>query len=109
MPGRPGVFRCPVCQGRIALWVMRPTCFTCHHCHRVLTSNLGVARLRALLVAAVVDVLLLLGVWLWLGDLSRALSLWAAMAAAVGVGAWYLAVHKLIKMAPVRAQRQDGD
>lgn len=105
---RPGVFRCPVCQGRIALWVMRPTCFTCHHCRWVLKSNLGVARLQALLVAAVVDVLLLLGVWLWLGDISRALSLWAVMAAAVGVGAWHLAVHRFAKLVPVRAQRPDG-
>ena len=104
-----GVFRCPVCQGRVALWTLRSTGFTCHHCRWVLTSNVAAARLRALLVAACVELLLLLGVWLWLGDISPALGLWAALGSVLGVGAWYLALRWLVEIRPVRPQRQTAD
>ncbi|MCV2362697.1 hypothetical protein LNV23_04440 [Paucibacter sp. DJ1R-11] len=63
-------------------------------------------RLRALLAAAGLELLLLLlsGAWLWLGDISRALGLWAALGSVLGVGVWYLAVHELLVIAPVRPQ-----
>jgi len=105
---KPGVFRCPVCQGRIAMWALRSTVFTCHHCRWVLTSNILVVRLRALLAAAGLELLLLLGVWLWLGDISRALGLWAALGSVLGVGVWYLTVHTLLVIAPVRPQAPDA-
>jgi len=51
---------------------------------------------------------LLLGVWLWLDEVSRTPGLWAALGSVLGLGAWYLTVHWLVVIRPVRAQGQDA-
>jgi uncharacterized protein (DUF983 family) len=100
-----GVFRCPVCGGSIARWVIRAE-FTCHHCHWALASNLASIARRALLIAVIVEVLLFLAVWLTTGSLLSATAIYLYVAVFLGALAWFLVMDLGLTLKPLRPPSQ---
>lgn len=94
------VFRCPMCKGRIALWAVQ-SAFTCHHCHWALSSNVRSAISRAVMAAAVCEVLLLAGLWLYVGSLSFALGAWLVAGCLLGFGVGWLFVQRAVRLVPL--------
>jgi hypothetical protein len=98
------VFRCPMCNGRIALWVVQ-SAFTCHHCRWALSSNIRAAISQAVVVAVIVELLLFAGLWLYVGSMSFALGVWLAAGCLLGFGAGWLFVRQAVRLVPLHPPR----
>jgi hypothetical protein len=95
------VFPCPVCRGPLAFWVLQPQ-FTCHHCHWALSSNVRVARVRAVVVAVVFELLLLAAL---LAALPRGISsaaVWSAAGGVLGFCGGWVALKLSVSLLPLR-------
>jgi hypothetical protein len=93
------IFKCPVCKGKIAFWVIRPR-FTCHHCGWVLSSNVHAAISKSTIVGVGVEVVLLIGLWFWLGGFSSATLVWGAASGFLGFFAGWFALKQFLTLAP---------
>jgi hypothetical protein len=69
---------CPVCRGRIALWVVQPA-FTCHHCNWALRSNIKQARARAFAGAVLAEAALFVLLLIVLPSASQGLLAWLSV------------------------------
>jgi hypothetical protein len=95
------IFRCPACNGRIALWAVRAE-FTCHHCRMLLKSNRAEALGKALLVALSVETLLPSSLFITLGISLTTLVTWGMMGGLLGYWGGWLAVKHFMIFQPVR-------
>ena len=97
------VFSCPVCRGPIALWAVRPA-FTCHHCNWALSSNVRMARIKAIGTAVVAELLLLLALLVWLPRPSAGLVVWSFVAGYLGLAVGWIALKVFMALHPMHPQ-----
>lgn len=93
-----------MCKGRIALWAVQ-SAFTCHHCRWALSSNIRSAASQAVVVAVIAELLLLAGLWLYVGALSLAFGVWLAAGCLLGFGAGWLFVRQAVRLLPLHPPR----
>lgn len=96
------VLRCPVCQGRVALWAVQPM-FTCHHCKWALRSNVRVALRNAFVVGAVFEITFLAALSQWSASANDAVLVWLAAGGVVGFAAGWLVVRWFTVLIPAGA------
>lgn len=93
------IFKCPICKGKIAFWVIRPL-FTCHHCGWVLTSNVDIALRKAIIVGLTVEVVLWIALWGWLCSFSQATAVWGAASGVLGFFSGWLTLKRVLALTP---------
>lgn len=94
-------FKCPVCNNRIAFWVVRPE-FVCHNCNMILRSNRTEVLSQALWIALSIEVLLLLLLFSLFDFSFHTLIVWGSAGGMLGycVG-WFAAKHSMV-FQPIR-------
>lgn len=100
------IFQCPICKGRIALWVVQ-SAFRCHHCRWALSSNVHAVISKAIIVAVVAEAIFLAGLSLCFGSWSFALGVWLAAGGLLGFGAGWLFVRRRVRLVPMHPPRDD--
>lgn len=95
---------CPICKGSLASWVVRRE-FKCHHCSWAISANVGVAFRKALAVGACAELIVLLCLWLWLGNLMAVLAVWLYAGFFVGAVVGGFTYWCTLVLTPLRPQR----
>ena len=97
-------FRCPLCQGPLAAWVVREE-FTCHHCSWAIRSNCGHAFAWALVVGLLAEIALLVSLWVFLPGKLDPLVVWLSLGSMAGYLLGYFTFRAKMVLVPVRPQR----
>jgi hypothetical protein len=97
-------YRCPVCQGCLASWLVRPE-FTCHHCSWTLRSNAGRALAWAFGAAAAVELVMLASLWAVLPESVDAVVVWLSLGCAAAYGIGRLIFSRALVITPRHPQR----
>ena len=98
-----GVYKCPVCSGPLARWVIHSE-FTCHHCHWAISANLAATRKLALLVALAAEAFLFGAIWLLADSFWSSAGMYLEVACFFGAFAWFVVMDLALRLTPLRPQ-----
>lgn len=95
------IFKCPVCNGRLAFWAVRAE-FVCPHCELILSSNRAEAFTKAVWVALAIETLLFSILYFLFDSLSMAIAVWGGASGVVGYWASWVAIKRFMIFRAVR-------
>jgi predicted RNA-binding Zn-ribbon protein involved in translation (DUF1610 family) len=100
-------FKCPACNGRLALWAIRAE-FVCPHCGMILRSNRAQALSKAFWTGLIVETLILAMLFLLLDVPLRAFIIWSSMGSLFGLFAGWLVIKHSMTFKPLRRKSATG-
>jgi len=95
------IFTCPVCNGPIAFWAVRPV-FICHQCNMILKSNREEALIKSFWIAVSIEALLLILLFFIFGASLNTFIAWECAGCVIGYLSGWFGVKHFMEFQPIR-------